>query len=490
MHLFYRLVVTILGLTTAVYSQELSTILPLSQYVDAVMTQLPDIQLNKLKVYDAEISRLRSSKILDYNFEARLGIFQNTEFTGNVESPFNLIQGLEVGGKLSRAFPSFGGRFELDIGYRQFSATSFSGAGVGTLIEDAIFRIPVLTLRASIPLLRNVAGILDRYPLTIAGIDSKIQQWVVEEENAWIVSNYKKFYLQWFVAGDMMNSLHQALSNAIELDVLARAQRRTGFIDDADYQNIQILRLEIENELLTAQNLYTNLQEQIAILTGMSNIVPNPQEWEILNQQIDNEDFKSVPFDSTRQSTVLELMFQAVRHGVYAYQNNRLPEFNILGSIAMEVYTTNNPPRRPEEVIVIPAYYTGFEIKYPFGDHESKAQRLQILRKQRELEYLSKKYIKEYAYKTDSKVRSLAFHRAKTQNRIAAGKALEARYVAQRRRYGQGRETLTALVDTRNQILRNSIDEADLKLQLVYDYFEYLVLNNKDEVSTSYQEGG
>ncbi|MGL5253499.1 MAG: TolC family protein [Brevinema sp.] len=486
LYFFCRLVFVIGGLTTLLYSQEQFITLPLSQYVDSIMTQLPDIQLNKLKVYDAEVSRLRASTILDYNFESRVGIFQNTEFTGNVESPFNLIRGLEVGGKLSRAFPSFGGRFELDINYRQFSAIAFTGG----VIENAIFRIPTLTLRGAIPLLRNVAGILDRYPLTIAGLDSKIQQWVVEEENAWIVANYKKFYLQWFVTGEMVESLNEAYSNAVELESLAKAQRRTGFIDDADYQNAQILKLEIENELLNAKNLYTNLQEQIAILIGISNIVPDPKEWAILNEKIDNEDFKSVSFDSTRQNLILELMFQSVQHGVFAYRNSRLPEFNVLASVAMEVYTTNNPPRRPEEVIVIPAYYAGFEIKYPFGDYESRAQRLQIYRKQRELEYLSKKYTREYIYKTENKIRSLKFHRSKMQNRTAAGDALDARYVAQRRQYTQGRTTLSELIDTRNKILKNSIDEADLKLQLVYDYFEYLVLNNKDEVSTSYQTEG
>lgn len=460
-------------------------VISFSDYVSNVLIQLPDIQLNKLKVYDAEVSRLRASTILDYNFEAKLGIFQNTDFTGSVTSPFNIYRGLEVGASVSKVFPEFGGRFKLDLSYRQFSAFSYTGQ---TLI-DAIFRIPVLSLSYGIPLLKNVLGILDRYPLKMAGLDVKITQWTVEEENAWILANYKKFYFQWYVSGQMISFLDEALKNANELEALAKAQRSTGFIDDADFQNVQVLKLDIDNERLNALNVFTNLREQISILIGINNIAVDPEEWARLNAEMDVPVFQSIPFTETRQNLILDFLSQGLVHSLHAANNARLPELNIVGSIAMETYTTNTPPIAPNQVIILPTYYAGLQVKYPFGDHESRARRLEIQKKTRELEFLAKKYIKEYTYKADSKARSLVYYRSKLNNRSAARLALESRYRAQRRRYGQGRETLAALVDTRNKILENRIDEADLQLQLIYDYFEFLVLNNKDEASVAYQGG-
>lgn len=463
-------------------AQESPTVLTFEEYTSSVLLQLPDIQLNKLKIYDAEVARLRASKILDYNFEAKLGIFQQTEFTGDVISPFYLSKGLEVGGTLSKTFPEFGGRFELDLTYRQFSVWSFDGAN----IIDAIFRIPVLTLRFGLPLLRNALGILDRFPMKTAGIDVKIAEWTAEEENAWILANYKKMYMQWYVSDQMRAFLDRAYENALELELLAKAQRSTGYIDDADYQNVQILKLDIDNERINAQNVYTNLQEQIAILTGRSNIMPDPKEWENLTNKMNKQEFTSVPFSETRQALILEFLGQSLKHSLYAYKNSRLPEFNILGSIAMEAYTTNFLPS-PEQTILIPTYYAGFQIKYPFGDTESKAQYLELQKKNKELEFFSKKYIKEYIYKTESKIRALKYHRQASANRQGVSTALDARYKAQRRRFDQGRETLASLVDTKNRALKNRIDEADLQLKLIYDYFEYLVLNNQDEASLSYQ---
>ena len=86
------------------------------------------------------------------------------------------------------------------------------------------------------------------------------------------------------------------------------------------------------------------------------------------------------------------------------------------------------------------------------------------------------------------KERNLKFYKEKINNRQILREALQKRYVSQYKGFTQGRNVLANLIDTRNQMLQNRIEEADMQLRLIYEYFDFIAMNNRDEISMGESE--
>lgn len=461
-----------------IISSESNKTLYFSEYVTAVYEKLPDIQLNKVKQIQSEVNQLKAAKQRNWNFELRSALFQESDFTGNIDSPFLFSRGWEIATSLQKSFVNIGGRMNLDFVYRQFTAEGI----VDGITESRDFFVPTLTLQYAQPLLKNVFGLLDRLPIQMADIESKMTDWSVEEENAYLLANYKKLYMQWVVYVQIYDFLIETLENAKQLERLTQEQRRVGYIDEVDFQNSKMLVLEVENQLLDVQNTYTNLLYQIATVVEDTNIKPDIQEWDILQDAIENDSFTARDFYNTRQSLILQFMNDKLRHTSKAVRNSLLPELNAIVSVAMEVYATNSTPNIGENAIV-PAYYTGLQLKYPLGDMEYQANLADLRKNRMEYNFLLKKVQQEYELKMNQKNRNMTFYRDKIINRQDMRNALTKRYNSQYKIFSQGRGILAQLIDTKNEMLRNRIEEADVQLRLIFEYFDYKVMNNEDELS-------
>ena len=455
-----------------------SEVVYFSDYIYDVIDKLPDIQLNKLKNTEASVRLLKALKQQEWVFDLRSGAYQETDFTGNLDSPFVFQTGWELASSISKTFLSIGGRMNLDFVYRQFVARGV----VDGITEEREFFVPVLTFQYVQPLLKNAFGILDRSPIALAGLDKRIASWTVEEENSYLLANYKKIYMQWVVYDQIKEFLLESLANSKELEKISKDQRNIGYIDEVDYQNAKMLTLEIESELLDVDRTYTNLLYQISYLVDNTNIKPDPQEWDILNTALDNESFQGIPFNDTRQALILSFMQDKIKHSMGALRNSRLPELNLLLTAAMEVYSTNSTSQI-NEMILVPAYYTGLQFKYPLGDMDYKANTAELRKYRSEYNFLVTKYQNEFDYKMSEKERNLKFYKQKINNRQILREALQKRYVSQYKGFSQGRNVLANLIDTRNKMLQNRIEEADMQLRLIYEYFDFIAMNNRDEIS-------
>lgn len=460
------------------FGQENMTTLYFHDYIEDILYKLPDIQLNKLKLLEARSQQYSILRSQDWQWEMRSGAFQKSDFTGNIDSPFIFQTGWELNTSIKKSFASIGGRMNLEFLYRQFVAKGI----VDGITEQREFFVPTLTLEYAQPLLKNAFGILDRFPIAMAGIENKITDWTTIEENSYLLANYKKIYMQWVVYDQIKTFLLESYDNALKLKQLSEEQKRTGYLDNVDYQNTKMLILEIENELLDVKNTYQNLTKQIEILTKQTNIQPDRMEWDIMNMAIQNNDFATILFQDTRQALILNFMKEKLKYSTGALKNARLPELNILLSAAMEVYSTNSVAEIGE-IVIIPAFYTGLQLKYPFGDKEYYSRLLQYRKSSLEYYWLMKKYKADFERKTEEKQKNLIYYREKIQNRHAKGKSLKQRYDSQYKKFTQGRETLASLVETRNTMLQTRVEEADMQLRLIFDYFDYLVLNNQDEIA-------
>ncbi|MGL4677650.1 MAG: TolC family protein [Brevinema sp.] len=464
-------------ISAPIFTQEKS-ILFFNDYIDSVRERLPDIQLNKLKRVQAEAQQLKALKQREWNFEFRSGLFQESDFTGNIDSPFIFQKGWELATSLNKTFVNVGGRMNLDFIYRQFTAQGI----VNGITERRDFFVPTLTFQYVQPLLKNAFGILDRMPIALSGLEQKITDWTVEEENSYLLSNYKKLYMQWVVYAQIHNFLLESLENANQLEKLSQDQRRLGYIDEVDYQNTKMLVLDIQNELLDVESVYTNLLYQISYIVQNSNIQPDLQEWSLLSESVKQDTFTPIAFSDTRQALILSFMGDKLKHSVGALRNSRLPEFNALLSVAMEVYTTNSTIQ-PNETIIVPAYYAGLQFKYPLGDMDYRANLTEFKKNNLEYNFLIQKYNNEFDYNIQEKIRNLTFYRDKIDNRQAVRQTLQQRYNFQYRSFTQGRMVLAQLVETRNKMLQNRIEEADVQLRLIFEYFDFKVMNNEDEIA-------
>jgi len=488
-HIVFFLIMSIYSLS---FTQENKTSLPtedsepvveneviyFSDYIHTVIDKLPDIQLNKLKNTEASVNLLKALKQKEWMFSVRSGAYQESDFTGNLDSPFIFQTGWEAASSMSTTFVNIGGRMNLDFVYRQFTARGV----VDGITEEREFFVPILTFEYVQPLLKNAFGLLDRLPIALAGLDKRIANWTVEEENSYLLANYKKIYMQWVVYDQIKVFLLESLANSKELEKISKDQRNIGYIDEVDYQNAKMLTLEIKSELLDVERTYTNLLYQISYLVDNTNIKPDPQEWDLLNTALDNESFQGIPFDDTRQALILSFMQDKIKHTTGALMNSRLPELNLLLTAAMEVYSTNSASQI-NEMILVPAYYAGLQFKYPLGDMDYKANSVELRRYKLEYKFLVTKYQNEFDYKMSEKERNLKFYKEKINNRQIVRKALQKRYVSQYKGFSQGRNVLANLIDTRNKMLQNRIEEADMQLRLIFEYFDFIAMNNRDEIS-------
>ncbi len=461
----------------SIYAQD-DRVLFFDDYVNDVVTQLPDIQINKLKPIQAEADYFKVLKAREWYFEMSSVAFQESDFTSNLDSPFLFSTGWEFSTSINKTFLNIGGRMNLDFTYRQFTAQGV----VDGITEKKDFFVPILTFQYAQPLLKNAFGILDRLPVALAGLDTKITEWTIEEENSYLLSNYKKLYMQWVVYAQIEEFLLESLDNAEQLENLSREQRRTGYIDEVDFQNARMLVLSIKNELLDVDSVYTNLLYQISTISQDTNIKPDMQEWDILSESIQNNTLEPITFDDTRQALILEFMNKKLSHSISALRNSQLPELNAIASAAMEVYSTNVSGNQ-DDMILVPAYYAGVQFKYPFGDMDYRANSIELRKNRLEYDLLVRKYTSEFEYKMQEKTRNINFYREKIINRQAVREALQKRYNSQYRSFTQGRGTLAQLIDTRNEMLRTRIEEADVQLRLIYEYFDFKVMNNEDEIA-------
>ncbi|MDK2817873.1 MAG: TolC family protein [Spirochaetota bacterium] len=485
MNLKYSVFFLIIILTSLSFTQENDNasqvdpdIVYFSDYVYTVINKLPDIQLNKLKNIEASVNLLKALKQKEWEFNVRSGAFQESDFTGNIDSPFIFQTGWEAASSLSKTFVNIGGRMNLDFVFRQFIARGV----VDGIIEKREFFVPTLTFKYAQPLLKNAFGLLDRSPIALAGLDKRMASWTVEEENAYLLANYKKIYMQWIVYAQIQEFLIESLDNSKELEKISKAQRDIGYIDEIDYQNAKMLSLEIESELLDVERTYTNLLYQISYLVDNTNIKPDLGEWDILTAALNNESFQGIPFTDTRQALILSFMQNKIKHSVGALRNSALPELNLLLTAAMEVYSTNSTSQI-NQMILVPAYYVGLQFKYPLGDMDYKANSTELQKYQLEYRFLVTKYQNEFDYKMSEKERNLTFYNQKINNRQIVRKALEKRYTSQYKGFLQGRNILANLIDTRNKMLQNRIEEADMQLRLIFEYFDFIAMNNRDEIS-------
>lgn len=449
-----------------------------SQYVDSVVKNLPDIQLNKLKYLDSQVKYFKAMKSKEWMWELRGGAFQESDFTGNIDSPFVFQTGWEVSSSINKTFLSLGGRMNLDFVYRQFSARGI----VDGITEEREFFVPTLTLKYVQPLLKNAFGFLDRLPLSLSGLESKIAEWTAEEENAYILSNYKKLYMQWIVYAQVRKFLMESYKNAQDLESISSQQKKTGYVDDIILQNSRILVLQVEKEMMDVDNSFSNIQKQIIPLVGRTNIYPDLSQWIIFKEAISRFSFDEISFTNTRQSLILDFINEKIKHSMGALKNSRLPELNILLSTAMQVYSTNSAAQ-VNQMLIVPAFYTGLQMKYPFGDIDYKANSIDLYKNRQEYEYLFNKYEKEFEYKLVNQQKNIEFYRDKIDNREKTGDVLSEKYSSQYNKFIQGRESMASLIDTKNSILRNRIESADVQLRLIFEYFDYLVFSNKDEIS-------
>lgn len=477
----YLLLFLILGIKISPFAQdntESAQIVYFKDYVNVVVYKLPDIQLNNLKKIEAEKNILIALKQKEWGFSVRSGMFQESDFTGNIDSPFIFQTGWEIAAEINKTFVTIGGRMNLDFSFRNFTARGV----VNGITEEQEFYVPILTFQYAQPLLKNAFGVLDRLPITLAGLDQKIADWTSQEENSYLLSNYKKLYMQWVVYDQIRDFLYTSLDNALELEKLSQNQRNIGYIDEVDFQNARMLTLEIQNELLDVESTYANLIHQISFLVGDTNIRPDPKEWDLLIDAVNNDSFEGISFEETRQALILEFMQEKLTHSAGALKNSRLPELNLLLTAAMEVYSTNTASE-PSDIIIVPAYYVGAQFKYPFGDMDYQANARGLYKNKQEYHWIVQKYQNDYQYKTKEKERNLTFYREKINNRTATQQALETRYTSQYTKFSQGRDILANLVETRNRLLKNRIEEADVQLRLIFEYFDFMVLNNRDEIS-------
>ncbi|MGL4367481.1 MAG: hypothetical protein ACRCTQ_04280 [Brevinemataceae bacterium] len=460
---------------------EVKEIVYFSEFKKQVWEKIPEIQMNLLDNLQAQINMVKSGKNKEWNFDIRTGLFQEVDFTGNLDSPFIFQKGWELQTSLSKTFASIGGRMNLEFLYRQFRAEGIvnGNSAVG------MFYVPTLTLQYVQPLLKNAFGLLDRVPGTLAGFEKKITEWSVENENAHLLSNYKKLYMQWIVYDQVRTFLNESLQNALKLEDLSIKQLRSRYIDEVDFHNVKMLVLNIENELMEVNISYTNLMNQVSYIMDRTNIQPDSGEWIVMNQVLQNESFEGITFEKTRQALILEFMGQKLKYSAGSLKNLQMPELNLILSASMEVYATNSVPVR-EDIIIVPAFYAGVNFRYPFCNIDYQVKSLEYKKGMKEYEFLMQKAQSDFDRYSNEKKKNLLFYREKINNRNAVQDALQKRYTAQYRKFIQGREQMASLVETQNSILKNRIEEADVQLRLVYEYFDYLVLHNQDEISVDY----
>ena len=133
-----------------------------------------------------------------------------------------------------------------------------------------------------------------------------------ERKEDYLDLNVLKTYMQLQLAYKSVGVIEKAKETVLENQKIAKNSLKQGFIQNADYLNVEVRVTEIENQLQYAISNVKNASDYLAFLIGENN--------EVTYKPVEELNLQSIEFDKNKSLNIMRNDIQAIQFGVEAQE--------------------------------------------------------------------------------------------------------------------------------------------------------------------------
>ncbi len=320
------------------------------------------------------------------------------------------------------------------------------------------------------PVLKNMFGLLDRYPIQKAELAKKINQVYLEE-----LKEQKKLeaiitYLNWSALFKQQTILNEIINNNRAVLNQTRRKSKAGVSDIADLEAARSSVLYYENEFNRVQKDYFKVMNEMKKALNLSE--KDTPDLTLLSKKHQASKLK---IDSKlRNLQMLDLSIKQLKLDISAADNSLLPSLDIVGGYTL--YESNKELGKSYSNLGTSEFYAGFQFSMPLGGNSEKGNKKSVNANYKKVLIDRFETQKDLRKIQDNLLYELAKQDQIVKKQQAYINSLFRKYNDERKQYRQGRKGLTDIVRTSNELsnarLKRTLD------QITYQqyYFQYLEL--------------
>jgi outer membrane protein len=436
----------------------------LDGFVKQLGEALPELKSNTIDLLSAE-NDLRSSKGAGNVALTADGSFSTAKQYSDPSGTSGDLQTGSLSVGASKKIVSTGTTVKTTVGYDRDYYSSFPSTADTTTYK------PNVTLKVTQPLIYNFLGKVDQYTEKDAAMKVDIQKLQLSVNNKSTLNAYRKLYFQWELYRRILKDNEESISNAKRLNDQLAQNFKAGLAEDYSYHETSSSLLKYRATYRDNQILLRTIEKQLGVYIDTSVYSPDAKDFDAYLDRAQSLDFPAVDFSKTESAKIIDLSIKRYAYSEEIYSNKLLPEFDVFGSVSRK----NRDYSAGSSVSNLPDtdYSVGFSFSYKLGNDEAEAslQSMVLKKKSLELEYAStlnsyKKSLLGYQ-ETASGTKELI------RNKQEIIKELNLQLAGQKRKYSQGRLSISDVITTENSISSARVELLNLKYSLIAAYLDY-----------------
>jgi outer membrane protein TolC len=460
--MFIAMVFPVLTLAETVSSERKT--LSLDSFVKQLGEVLPELKSNTIDLLSAE-NDLRSSKGTGNVALTADGSMSSAKQYSDPGGTSGKIQENSLSVGASKKIVSTGTTVKTTVGYDRDSYSSFPSASDSTTYR------PTATLKVTQPLLYNFLGKVDQYTEKDATMKVEVQKLRLSANNKSTLNAYKKLYFQWELYRRILKDNEDSISNAKRLNEQLAQNFRAGLAEDYSYHETTSSLLKYKSAYRDNQIILQTIEKQLGVYLDTADFSPDAKEFDAYLKQALENTFSTVDFTKTESSKIIDLSIKRYAYSENVYSNKLLPEFDVFGSVSRK----NRDDAFGSSVSTLPDtdYSVGFSFSYKLGNDEAAANLQSMILKKKALEYEYSSTLNSYKKSLLGYQESAAGTKELTRNKQEIINALALQLAGQKRKYSQGRLSISDVITTENSISSARIELLNLKYALIAAYLDY-----------------
>ncbi len=436
-------------------------------YIESIRNNLPSVEINILDVDIAQNNLTSEQGSGDINLTANLGLIG----TKGETLSYVQIPGVEDNAMGPRASIGVGSLIPYTGTRWQVSLTST------TLYFDGIDNIkykPSVNIAIQQPLLKNIFGMADRFSISDARVAVDIAKDTSALSNNTLLVQYEKIYYQWIGLEKSLENIDKALSNARRFETRTRSRYNSAMIDNDSYQMAKVQTFQYMDMASQYRENILSLINTLRFFIDNQNVIrPEHQEWLDYLEIAMNEKPEFVPFYASSYGSVANKNGQRIASVVAVRKNLTLPDLSLIAGASIGANDWDSGYFNSFTNMTNANYYIGLKFEYPLGDRTAKAD---LQNAQAELEKFNMNYrnmVLNYNTKMNNTILRYEMIIGMIETKKSLIATLENALRTQTAKFNQGRQDITDLINTENQILIERLNLDNLEFQLISNHLDY-----------------
>ncbi len=484
MKLFFRasFLIGLLVLFSPIFAKAVS----FEEYHKRIKTKLPEWEKASIDVKRAQETLQGSQAYLYPHINATANASSgsgSSSGTLSIDQQSGVIANLGI----SQTLP-FGVRLKGTLDYSHITMEGTNTTMSGLNMSDGSFNYtssvfnqttdsPTLGLQATVPLLKNLFGILDGFSYKDAVIQKASTELNVKLTHRNLFTSYAKIYYQWIYLNRMHTYLEQSLSNSMLQEKQMAQKLKDGLADQDFYEASRIQRLVIEEQIRQTANNIHKLGEMLSSVINLSNEQPDPTVWQTTLTEYLTNQLSPIRFESGDSAKLLELSLKRLNLSLSLLRNQSLPNLNLIGQVSVKSGSTTNGIGEAFANLNQTEGYVGIQFDYPIGSGVSKTKDTELAIRQLKLQQSKQK--QDYTRNLRILTENIKFYRDLIRIKRQNLKYTQSKFKEQQKKYNQGRLSLSDLIITESALISTQVSLTANEYNLIAAELDYRNLIGK-----------